>query len=53
MCNGPVLLPGIVSGEQTIVHAIPNLLQAASDGLGKTLLVADFIDELVRADKDP
>lgn len=51
MRNGPVLLPRVVGRKQAIVGAIANFLQASDDKFGESLLVADLVDEFMRADE--
>ena len=51
--NSPILLPWIISREQTIVNTIPDLLQSPGNHLSEALLVKNLIGKFMAADEDP
>jgi hypothetical protein len=52
MRNSPVLFAGIVRRKETVVNTIADLSQTSGDHFGEALLIADFVYQLVGADKD-
>lgn len=48
----PIFLAGIVGREQAVFDTISNFLQARHDFFGEPLLVADLVDQFMRADED-
>lgn len=45
--NSPVLFAGIVRCKETVVYAVPNLIQTGRNHFTESLLIADFVHQLV------